>query len=99
MGSIILLITVTTRSMCSLKLQIPHRTNFHAHNKNNHSVSTPRFYFQNHHNVANASILDYSDSIDRIEVVRFDPRGTLRSTRRSILASDSDDRNLNSYYG
>ena len=42
-----------------------------------------------------APTLSRHDSIDRIEVVRFEPRSTLM--RASLL--DSGDRSLNHYYG
>ena len=53
----------------------------------------------NHHSVLETPMLEHSDSIDRIEVVRFEPRGTMRSGYHSTLHSDSGDRSLNNYYG
>ncbi|XP_041350839.1 uncharacterized protein LOC121369830 [Gigantopelta aegis] len=53
----------------------------HSHNAtNNH-----------HHNPLEGPSLEHADSLDRIEVVRFSPRGTLRS--------DHGNRSLSNYYG
>ena len=57
-------------------------------------------HHMNHHSLLDPPMLEHSDSIDRIEVVRFEPRGTLRSGYHSTLHSDSGgDRSLNNYYG
>ncbi|KAL8570889.1 hypothetical protein ACOMHN_023562 [Nucella lapillus] len=53
----------------------------------------------NHHSLLETPMLEHSDSIDRIEVVRFEPRGTTRSGYHSSLHNDSGDRSLNNYYG
>lgn len=51
------------------------------------------------HSTLETPMLERSDSIDRIEVVRFEPRGTMRSGYHSTLRSDSGDRSLSNYYG
>ena len=56
-------------------------------------------HHMNHHSLLDTPMLEHSDSIDRIEVVRFEPRGTLRSGYHSTLHTDSGDRSLNNYYG
>ncbi|ESO89325.1 hypothetical protein LOTGIDRAFT_210364 [Lottia gigantea] len=61
------------------KLDVTEPTHSHNYNSHNHtSMETP--------------MLDGSDSLDRIEVVRFSPRGTLRN-------NDPGNRSLSNYYG
>ncbi|KAK0044563.1 protein eva-1 C [Biomphalaria pfeifferi] len=70
--------------------------NFHRNIQARLDVSEPthRSALINNHSSLDAPMLEHSDSMDRIEVVRFSPRSTLRSLR-----SDSHDRNLVNYYG
>ncbi|CAG5128003.1 unnamed protein product, partial [Candidula unifasciata] len=58
------------------------------------SEPTHRSAHINNHSSMDAPMLEHSDSVDRIEVVRFSPRNTLRSQR-----SNSHHRDLVNYYG
>ncbi|BFZ25057.1 hypothetical protein BsWGS_28096 [Bradybaena similaris] len=58
------------------------------------SEPTHRSAHINNHSSLDAPMLEHSDSVDRIEVVRFSPRNTLRSQR-----SNSHHRDLVNYYG
>ncbi|XP_050391545.1 latrophilin Cirl isoform X3 [Patella vulgata] len=60
------------------KLDVTEPTHSHNMGHNHNSLETP--------------MLDGSDSLDRIEVVRFSPRGTLRN-------NDPGNRSLSNYYG
>ncbi|KAK7486634.1 hypothetical protein BaRGS_00022159 [Batillaria attramentaria] len=92
-GLILLLLVVLGRVCVQLK------RNTHAKldmSEPTHSRNVSRLH---NHTGLDTPMLDHSDSIDRIEVVRFEPRGTLRSGYHSTLHSDSGDRSLCNYYG
>ncbi|XP_070191232.1 uncharacterized protein [Littorina saxatilis] len=97
-GLILLLVVVLGRVCYKLKHNTQAKLDMTepTHSRN---VSHLAHHMNHHHSLLETPMLEHSDSIDRIEVVRFEPRGTLRSGYHSTLHSDSGDRSLNNYYG
>ncbi|XP_059171433.1 uncharacterized protein LOC131952683 isoform X2 [Physella acuta] len=85
-GIIVILVVVLIKVCCNFRRNIRARLDV--------SEPTHRSAHINNHSSLDAPMLEHSDSMDRIEVVRFSPRNTLRSLR-----SNSHNRDLVNYYG
>ncbi|CAL1540998.1 unnamed protein product [Lymnaea stagnalis] len=85
-GIIVMLVVVLVKVCCNFRRNIRARLDV--------SEPTHRSAHINNHSSLDAPMLEHSDSMDRIEVVRFSPRSTLRSLR-----SNSHNRDLVNYYG